>query len=262
MLGQDLLSPAVAGMLFPDGLQRFLPTLGPLHFPDRAWALERGWERAWRRAMSNVNRPASNRFADSFSTLWGDEYRQPKKVNAWLPSLFLNGTSVEGGCRIITSDLRIFPGQPGKAGQFPQSEDAFNKLSFRPDDPKDPITHTWEISGDIPLSTAADMSTRFPVMSPAGLFPDRTHVVDGGYFDNSGAATAWDMIRSLKQYLEGHPTPGRDSKIMLKVIVIRFGDPNPTTTKPSADKGTAFMIDATAPLTTIMNRWSASGRGY
>src|SRR5262249_43736244 len=77
MLGQDLLSPAVAGMLFPDGLQRFLPTLGPLHFPDRAWALERGWERAWRRAMSNVNRPASNRFADSFSTLWGDEYRQP-----------------------------------------------------------------------------------------------------------------------------------------------------------------------------------------
>lgn len=274
ILGQDLLSPAVAGMLFPDGLQRFLPTVGPLHFPDRASALERGWERAWHRAMSKADGNESNRFANSFSALWGDEYRDPTKVNSWLPSLFLNGTSVEGGCRIITSDLRIFPGRPvrrnesgqlvdpGGPGQLPQSEDTFNKLSFRPNDATNPSAHAWEIKGDIPLSTAADMSTRFPVVSPAGLFPDGTHVVDGGYFDNSGAATAWDMIRSLKQYLAGNPNPNRDSKIMVKVIVIRFGDPNPATTKPSPENSTAFMIDATAPVATILNRWSASGRGY
>ena len=252
MLGQDLLSPAVAGMLFPDGLQRFLP--GRL-FPDRALAMERGWELAWRRAMKS-NKKGSNRFARSFSRLWGREYRQPNKVNSWVPSLFLNGTCVEGGWRIITSDLRIFP------GQFPQSEDSFYKLTFRPDKSKGGRDHRWEISGDIRLSTAADMSTRFPIISPAGRFPDRTHIVDGGYFDNSGAATAWDMIRSLKQYIAANPNPQRDAQIVLKVIVIRFGDPDSTTASPSALKGSTFVIDLKAPVDTIINRWSASGRGY
>lgn len=258
ILGQDLLSPAVAGMLFPDGLQRFLP--GKL-FPDRAAALERGWEWAWWRAMKKGDGDDSNRFGDSFSALWGDQYRQPNRVNSWVPSLFLNGTSVENGCRIITSDLRIYPGQRRQSGQFPQSEDSFNKLAFRPDNPKEGVDHPWEISGDLPLSTAANMSTRFPVVSPAGLFPDGTHIVDGGYFDNSGAVTAWDMIRSLQQYLEANANPNRDSKIVLKVIVIRFGAADPVT-KPAPAGRTAFLIDAIAPITTVMNRWSASGRGY
>jgi hypothetical protein len=255
ILGQDLLSPAVAGMLFPDGLQRFLP--GDL-LPDRAAALEHGWELAWRRAVK-VEGKDSDRFARDFSALWGDQYSKPKEINSWVPSLFLNGTSVEGGFRTITSDLRIYSGQ---RGQFPQSEDSFHKLSFRPDTAKDGTDHPWEISGDIPLSTAADMSTRFPVISPAGRFPDGTHVVDGGYFDNSGAATAWDMIRSLKQYLEAAPNPKRDSQIVMKVIMIRFGDPNPMTASPPVAKGTTFLIDLKAPIDAILNRWSASGRGY
>lgn len=255
MLGQDLLSPAVAGMLFPDGLQRFLP--GEL-FPDRASALEHGWELAWRRAMK-VNGKDSDRFARNFSGLWGDQYEHPERVSFWIPSLFLNGTSVEGGFRIITSDLRIYSGQ---RGQFPQSEDSFHKLTFRPDSSKEGSDHPWEINGDLALSTAADMSTRFPVISPAGRFPDKTHVVDGGYFDNSGAATAWDMIRSLKQYLEANPNPQRDPQIVMKVIVIRFGDPNPMTSSPPVAKGTTFLIDLKAPLDAIINRWSASGRGY
>lgn len=255
ILGQDLLSPAVAGMLFPDGFQRLLP--GHI-FPDRASALELGWELAWRRALKETG-TRSDRFAKNFSELWGDQYRQPNKVNAWIPSLFLNGTSVEAGSRIITSDLRIFPGQPG---QFPQSEDSFRKLTFRAEKAKDGVDHPWEITGDIPLSTAANMSTRFPIISPAGLFPDKTHVVDGGYFDNSGAVTAWDMIRSLKQYLNAYPNPGRDSKITLKVVVIRFGDPRSATVSLPAAKSTAFLIDLKAPIETIINRWSGSGRGY
>jgi hypothetical protein len=106
------------------------------------------------------------------------------------------------------------------------------------------------------------MSTRFPIISPAGRFPDRTHIVDGGYFDNSGAATAWDMIRSLKQYIAANPNPQRDAQIVMKVIVIRFGDPDSTTASPSALKGSTFVIDLKAPVDTIINRWSASGRGY
>ena len=49
---------------------------------------------------------------------------------------------------------------------------------------------------DLRLSTAALLSARFPIISPAGVlrndadasFGDR--VVDGGYFENSGLSTA------------------------------------------------------------------------
>ena len=44
ILGQDFLSPALASMLYPDFVQRFLPFPVP-HF-DRARALEMGWEKA------------------------------------------------------------------------------------------------------------------------------------------------------------------------------------------------------------------------
>src|SRR5439155_10310858 len=55
---------------------------------------------------------------------------------------------------------------------------------------------------DVPLSTAAHMSARFTYVSPAGRFAtDGTHVVDGGYFENSGAATALDILRQVNNEL-------------------------------------------------------------
>src|ERR1051325_10644881 len=59
---------------------------------------------------------------------------------------------------------------------------------------------------DVPLSTAAHMSARFTYVSPAGRFdPDGTHVVDGGYFENSGAATALDILRQVNDELHQNP---------------------------------------------------------
>jgi hypothetical protein len=55
---------------------------------------------------------------------------------------------------------------------------------------------------DMPLSTAAHVSARFTYVSPAGRFaPDGTHVVDGGYFENSGAATGLDILRLVNSEL-------------------------------------------------------------
>jgi hypothetical protein len=51
ILSRDFLSPALAVMLYPDLVQRFLPV--PIAYFDRARALELGWEKAWRDRMGN-----------------------------------------------------------------------------------------------------------------------------------------------------------------------------------------------------------------
>src|SRR5205814_10155004 len=57
------------------------------------------------------------------------------------------------------------------------------------------------IGGDVPLSAAAHLSARFPYLSPGArvmAHPERCgHFVDGGYFENSGAATLLDLVEAL-----------------------------------------------------------------
>jgi predicted acylesterase/phospholipase RssA len=171
ILGQDFLSPAAAAMLYPDFIQRFLPFR--ILFLDRGRWLERAWENAWRNTMH------SDRFARSFLDLWKDR-------RIYVPSLFLNGTSVENGNRIIASNILIDT-------NFFEAADATAKLL--------PVSQHKERRRpkiDMPLSTAAHMSARFTYVSPAGRFaPDGTHVVDGGYFENSGATSALDVLRQV-----------------------------------------------------------------
>jgi hypothetical protein len=185
MLKFDALSGTLAAMAQPDTLQRFLPV--PF-LPDRANALERGWEHGWSDALQ------SNMFGAGFLATM---QRHPE-----LPALFLNGTMVETGERIITSNVDV-----RSSLMFRNAYDAFT-----------------ELQRDIPISTAADMSTRFTYISPAGKIPythpDRLksgcpqpcgekekgrnpnegrkllgHVIDGGYFENSGAVTASEIVQ-------------------------------------------------------------------
>jgi len=179
VLGQDFLSPAIAAMFYPDSIQRFLPFR--ILFLDRGRWLERSWENAWRNTMH------SDRFARPFLDLWQDQH-------VYVPSLFLNATSVESGNRIIASNILIDT-------NFFEATDATAKLLpvSQRKDRRHPKT-------DIPLSTAAHMSARFTYVSPAGRFaPDGTHVVDGGYFENSGAATALDVLRQVNKELSQTP---------------------------------------------------------
>jgi len=72
-----------------------------------------------------------------------------------------------------------------------------------------------EVAPDFRLSTAAVLSARFPILTPAGLlrFRDQSHdlptgdVVDGGYFDNSGLETLNEIIPEI-------------AKIHLKIVVL------------------------------------------
>jgi predicted acylesterase/phospholipase RssA len=171
MLSRDFLSPLLAGILFPDGVQR----LNPLPFeatklPDRARAQERAWEVGWEQSAGTA------RFADPFVELW----RSAKPGTSSVPPLFLNGTIVETGHPVTVSPFSI----EGN-GSF---SDTFDLL------------HRWP--KNLPLSTAVDMSTRFPYVSPAATIElenegRQFRVVDGGYFENSGAHVALQIGRAF-----------------------------------------------------------------
>lgn len=172
VLGQDFLGPVVAGMLFPDLIQRFwpipdsVPILGALAFPDRAKYLEVSWEVAWRQET------ASDRLGEHLAKLWSGP-----EADTRVPALFLNATWVGDGQRAVTSNLRL------AGGRFLELDDLLAMCEL-----------------PMPLSTAVHLSARFTYVSPAGTVfcggrPRR--LVDGGYFENSGALTADELLNSL-----------------------------------------------------------------
>jgi hypothetical protein len=257
ILRQDFLSPTLAAMFFPDLLQRFLPV--PFASADRAAALETAWEYGWGQTISGSadgSDAQGNRLAQPFRKLW-----QTWKGEVPLPALFLNGTRVESGKRIIASNLPI---TSTYKGEFADAEDAEEELGNN------------AAARDIPVSTAAHMSARFTYVSPAGLLPDGGHEVDGGYFENSGAATGLEVLYEMEAAIEdGHwPEP-----VVPIVIEIRNG---PTQEKPdtrketlTAPKDTAdspkdaaakekktlkdFLCEVLAPINTLVHTREARG---
>jgi multisubunit Na+/H+ antiporter MnhC subunit len=237
VLSEDFLSPVVAGMLFPDLAQRFLPF--PVRAFDRAVTLEQAWEEAWRRNVGG-----RNRMAEPFDRLWQGEER-------WMPTLLLNATWVETGKRIITSNIRVAAGR--RREDFVDVEDA--NAFFAP--------------RSLPLSTAAHMSARFTYVSPAGtLVKDGNthgHVVDGGYFENSGATATLAILQIVTELAR---TDKRWEKVDPYVIHISN---EPVDAKYTSDslmtapfnpsiEPTQFLNEAMSPLRTLLNTRAA--RGY
>ena len=184
VLSHDFLAPTTARMLGSDLLQQFLP---PPVLPDRAAAMERAWERAWRKV-------AAGTFSRPFLELALEHG----------PYLFLNGTEVETGRRIIFSPVRIrSPEEP-------------------PDSPEVPFKNAGDgidlLGGDLALSAAVHMSARFTYVSPAATIRvgNSVHrIVDGGYFENSGAATAAEIL----EFLQSSRNPSR-ARLEPHVILI------------------------------------------
>lgn len=237
ILSRDFLGPTITAMLYPDLMQRFLPIA---ILPDRARALERSWEVSWKLSTSESNNALSN----GLTQLYGPE----QTGNRWLPLLFLNATHEESGSRIITSPMRI------EQTTFADSIDFYQ-------------THPC----DVHASTAAHSSARFTYVSPAGRIsqgecsagesdsPLRdTHLVDGGYFENYGAATAADLLGWLA-------TEAEQRNIQIQPIVIQISnDVNipenilDDNYLPDANP-TRFMNETLAPLNTLLNTRSARG---
>jgi hypothetical protein len=192
LYGADHLSPAIAGLLYPDLVQQFLPF--PL-FPDRAAALSESWESGWSGALgeadsagaaSGCSQNRRDRFGEDFLEIWRGSLfgNQP-----WVPLVLANGTLVEDGKRVITAPIRIDP---------LVFEDSHDFIS---------LAH-----GSVSASTAVLNSARFPLVSPAGAIPvegGRLHLVDGGYFENGGLETLYDVARYLRATMRATAGPQR-----------------------------------------------------
>lgn len=183
VLRRDYLSPTAGYLLYPDMLQRFLPFAVPAF--DRARAMEQSWQHGWHAATGSA------RMAQRFDQLWQGDARLD------VPSLLLNATLVDGGNRVITSDLAI-------DGRFPDAYDAF-----------DPLLDLQRMR----LATAIHNSARFSYVSPAGtvrgcrdgarMAPcldgrarfDWGRVIDGGYFENSGVESVRDLLFAMRPVL-------------------------------------------------------------
>lgn len=211
MLSRDFLAPVLAAMLYPDLVQRFLPF--PIPRWDRARALEMAWEDAWHDTVGN------DLLAGNFLDLW----RGPSGI----PDLYLNGTSVEFGKRVITSNV------PLDEGNFVDIIDAAGKLN-----------------GDIRASTAAHMSARFTYVSPAGRFSDGERVVDGGYFENSGAATADDVAYAASKLVK--------TNLDLYLILIS-NNPDTISSSESPNKRHEMLSEVLAPIQTLLKTREARG---
>jgi hypothetical protein len=143
---------------------------------DRGHWLEKSWEKAGRESLGN------DELASNFDSLW----RSASTKGDWLPALFLNGTKVETGQRIIASNLVV-------DGHFPDAIDLARLTARR---------MPGESAGcEVALSTAAHGSARFTYISPAGRFANGTHIVDGGYFENSGSTTAAEILRGIEDII-------------------------------------------------------------
>jgi hypothetical protein len=236
ILGKDFLSPVVAGLLFPDLGQRFLPF--PIAAADRQRFLELSWEDAFG--------PAPNPFTRSFTELYG------QGLGTRLPSLLLNATVVDSGRRAIVSNM--------KTSAFADTVD---------------LLADGFSSGAVKLSAAAGMSARFTYVSPPGslLRPYESEgeerevkmrVVDGGYFENSGAATLMDLLDALE----------RKHQDLYPILILIRNDPRAPfvchrsgeEARPLLDDGPEgpsagdFLAELAAPVRALLNARTARGR--
>lgn len=216
-LNNDQLSPVLGKMFYGDILNLFWP----FHIEnfDRAIGLEKAWEHSYGEAF---NKPHDqNVYSDNFMSLY-----QNKLAPAW----FINTTEVETGMQCYISNV--------KADKFLFAKER--------DLIEDKIHH------GINYSTAVNFSSRFPLFSPAAaLFQndDRTyHYVDGGYVENTGAKTMWEILRSLQDSIQS-------KKVLPYVIQLEFGD-------SSKFKQTGFLSQLSSITSGIYNTRSGSSQIY
>jgi hypothetical protein len=114
------------------------------------------------------------------------------------------------------------------------------------------------MGSDIPLSTAAHNSARFSFVSPPGRIHrgdtiEYGHVVDGGYFENSGLATLREILEAVQS--SGGTTP--------PVVLYLCNDPLSCREKPKRDSlptaPRSALADWLGPIRALMSTREARG---
>ncbi len=215
----DLLTPMLANMLFVDTPMRFLPmAISNRWVPDRGTAFEKTIEHAWSEAVANDKTRDAKLFSRPYDAMWREQ-------GARLPLLIANTTIVASGERMLQSPviLRQRAEQTKVAADILAAEEAEAPLeqdisrdgrsflgAFDANDcllPRKTADTDFARLG-MPLSAMVHNSARFTWVSPAGRYNGDSackgvRVVDGGYFENSGTATADDIVWAIHEKYPG-----------------------------------------------------------
>ena len=205
-LQTDFLSPLLASALFPDAVQRFLPAFTS-HF-DRARTFERTLSHAWAKLYPSEK-----------DDLWSRPYLEHWKSDRAAPALILNSTNVEHGYRVAITPFRIIDmGELGNIVSLSNLAEFHRLAELRSGDGS-----TARLR-DTTLATAVSLSARFPWVVPAGRLETQhgaLRLVDGGYVENSGVETVFDLVQVLGRfYNDRDPLRGDLPPILIHIIVI------------------------------------------
>lgn len=287
-LGDDYIAPMIGWWLFVDAPLALIRRDGG---GDRAEILERAFERSWvddigdRGAAgliweSGVDTDETPLAAGIFD-LWA------RRRENTLPLLLLNGTKVQDGCRFNGSvfdasvEYRVRKGASAAAARlaedclalrlFERTPAGTESIYVRPEKRADwTFASTEDLSDfvcrqrDVRLSTAALLSARFPFALPSGrLEKCRTkgapaiNIVDGGYFDTSGASPIVELWTELEPEVDTRNSRPGTPCIVPFFLQIDTGYSDPTGAKRSRP------LEATVPLktaTTARNAREANAR--
>ncbi|MCK8491406.1 hypothetical protein M0L20_06045 [Spirosoma sp. RP8] len=222
----DYLSAVSATLLFPESVQRLLPV--PVSALERAKWLEDSWSGSY---YDNLGLKTLD---SSLTQL----YQTPTGYNFDLPSLLLNGTLAESGQKVITSNLQL------------------DTRYF-----KNVLSTLDVIQADVPLKTAASLCSRFPVVTNGGLIQKDTlvnnrrqqlyggHVVDGGYFDNSGVETCIQLLNNLVPFIRRLDTLERVT-VVPYILFIQNSN-----TVGKLPKKRSVLQEVQIPLLAFFNAW-------
>ena len=247
VLDHDFLAPLLAAGLFPDFVQRFIPH--PFNFVDRARGLEYAFEQSWDHAQDKWDESNKNQkdpYDPQKDNPLRNSYYEHWKPKGTAPALVLNTTVVETGDRLVLSPFKI---------DLPTLKDIRTVACKK--DKKDL---------DFPLSTAAILSARFTLVTPVGWFDrcdnrkdgeveaknpsQKARLADGGYFENSGISTAFEIGKRLEEILK-KDIEGRK----IKVIYLAITDQSP----PEIPKAGGFNEEM-SPIFASLSTREARGR--
>ncbi len=233
--GTDLLSPELAWQLLveaPNAIINFSPGL------DRGEVLQESWRRQFEVDQRN---PGSSAFyAGTADQPWTQ------------PLVFFSGTNLNDGCRVNISPARSaqrMPPNTTRAGACKDQRVLDNGPAPDQAGTRDLVDYLCD--RNIDLATAAFLSARFPLVSPAGTIHcddgdlttnDNLSIGDGGYRDNSGAASIMDTWSVLEPLVSGYNT-SHDRCIVPILIEINNGYAGLTGSKPGKD-----VAQVVAPL--------------
>lgn len=198
----DRLSLILAAMLFGDATQTLFPV--PVAAWDRSLGLELAFENG--RAPDTDN---PIRLNDSFYQTQDPDlhprYTLPASpqtaVGIAAPYLVLNATEVTNGRRHILSPFRIPECTTIKTPTSKTKPEQQTCIKLTDADFHEPwLQRPIQMKPlDIRFSTAAGLSARFSVISPYGFFPEARYrrFIDGGFYDNSGAVTAKEIVLGM-----------------------------------------------------------------